>query len=335
MSCKFIFLIGYNKVINNIKRISALVTALLLLLCLCACKGTQNEQSGKLKVVCTVFPIYDWIRETAGDKAEISLLLSNGTDMHSFQPSAADMIKIAECDVLIYVGGESDEWVSEAIKLYENKNRSLVNLTELLGENLLKEEHTEGMQEERHSHGGEEEEFDEHIWLSLNNAALFVQSIADTLGGKDPQNADIYRENALNYTKKLTALGGEYRAAVNAARLKTLLVADRFPFRYLTEDYGLSYYAAFPGCSAETEASFETVAFLSAKTDELGLKYIITTETAGTKIADTVIANTREKNQEILVLDSMQSVGIKDAENGVTYLSVMQKNLETLKKALS
>ena len=131
------------------------------------------------------------------------------------------------------------------------------------------------------------------------------------------------------------SLDSEYRTAVSGARIKTLLFADRFPFRYLTEDYGLSYYAAFPGCSAETEASFETVAFLSAKTDELGLKYILTTETAGTKIADTVRANTREKNQEILVLDSMQSVAKKDAEKGVTYLSVMQKNLEALKKALS
>ena len=321
--------------INSIKRISALVTALLLLLCLCGCRGTQNEESEKIKVVCTVFPIYDWTREIAGDKAEISLLLSNGTDMHSFQPSAADMIKIAECDVLIYIGGESDEWVDEAIGLYNNKNRSLVNLMELLGDSAHTEEHTEGMQEERHSHGEEEEEFDEHIWLSLKNAALFTEIIAEVLGEKDPDNAEFYRESYEKYSEKIMSLDSEYRTAVSGARIKTLLFADRFPFRYLTEDYGLSYYAAFPGCSAETEASFETVAFLSAKTDELGLKYILTTETAGTKIADTVRANTREKNQEILVLDSMQSVAKKDAEKGVTYLSVMQKNLEALKKALS
>ena len=321
--------------INSIKRISALVTALLLLLCLCGCGGTQNEESEKIKVVCTVFPIYDWTREIAGDKAEISLLLSNGTDMHSFQPSAADMIKIAECDVLIYIGGESDEWVDEAIGLYNNKNRSLVNLMELLGDSAHTEEHTEGMQEERHSHGEEEEEFDEHIWLSLKNAALFTENIAEVLGEKDPDNAEFYRESYEKYSEKIMSLDSEYRTAVSGARIKTLLFADRFPFRYLTEDYGLSYYAAFPGCSAETEASFETVAFLSAKTDELGLKYILTTETAGTKIADTVRANTREKNQEILVLDSMQSVAKKDAEKGVTYLSVMQKNLEALKKALS
>ena len=321
--------------INSIKRISALVTALLLLLCLCGCRGTQNEENEKIKVVCTVFPIYDWTREIAGDKAGISLLLSNGTDMHSFQPSAADMIKIAECDVLIYIGGESDEWVDEAIGLYNNKNRSLVNLMELLGDSAHTEEHTEGMQEERHSHGEEEEELDEHIWLSLKNAALFTENIAEVLGEKDPDNAEFYRESYVKYSEKIMSLDSEYRTAVSGARIKTLLFADRFPFRYLTEDYGLSYYAAFPGCSAETEASFETVAFLSAKTDELGLKYILTTETAGTKIADTVRANTRKKNQEILVLDSMQSVAKKDAEKGVTYLSVMQKNLEALKKALS
>ncbi|MGN0492309.1 MAG: metal ABC transporter substrate-binding protein [Acutalibacteraceae bacterium] len=321
--------------IKGLKRIWSLISALLILLCLCACSGEGKAEDGKVKVVCTVFPIYDWTREIAKDKAEISWLLSKGTDMHSFQPSAADMIEIAECDLLIYVGGESDEWVSNAIGLYENKNRYIVNLSELLGDNIYKEEHTEGMQEERHSHGEEEEESDEHVWLSLNNAALFAENIAEVLGEKDPDNAEFYRENALEYSEKILSLDGEYRAAVSGARLKTLLVADRFPFRYLTEDYGLSYYAAFPGCSAETEASFETVAFLSAKTDELGLKYVIITETAGTKIADTVIANTREKNQEILVLDSMQSVGKKDAENGVTYLTVMQKNLETLKKALS
>lgn len=321
--------------INSFKQISALITALLLSLCLCACTGTQKKESGKVKVVCTVFPIYDWTREIAGDKAEISWLLSDGTDMHSFQPSAADMIKIAECDVLIYVGGESDEWVDEAIALYDNKNRSLVNLMELLGDSAHTEEHTEGMQEEKHFHGEEEEELDEHLWLSLKNAALFTEKIAAVLGEKDPENSGFYRENYEKYSEKLMSLDGEYRAAVGGARIKTLLFADRFPFRYLTEDYGLSYYAAFPGCSAETEASFETVAFLSAKTDELGLKYILTTETAGTKIADTVIDNTRDKNQEILVLDSMQSVGKKDAENGVTYLTVMQKNLEAFKKALS
>ena len=163
---------------------------------------------------------------------------------------------------------------------------------------------------------------------------IFADAIADTLAEKDPENAEFYKENALNYTEKLNSLDGEYQNAVSKANNKTLLFADRFPFRYMTEDYGLSYYAAFPGCSAETEASFETVAFLSAKADELGLKYIIKTETAATKIAETVIANTKEKNQEILVLDSMQSVGIKDAENGTTYLSIMEKNLETLKKAL-
>lgn len=320
--------------IKIIKRISALISAIMLSLCLCGCKGAQEAESGKIKVVCTVFPIYDWTREIAGGRAEISLLLSNGTDMHSFQPSAADMIKIAECDVLIYVGGQSDEWVDETVALYENENRTAVNLMELLGEKAYREEHTEGMEEERNSHGGEEEEYDEHIWLSLNNAALFTEKTADVLAEKDPDNAAFYRENARSYTDELTALDGDYRAAVSLARVKILLVADRFPFRYLTEDYGLSYYAAFPGCSAETEASFETVAFLSAKTDELGLKYVLVTETAGRKIAETVIKNTRDKNQEILVLDSMQSVGKKDAENGVTYLSVMRKNLETLKKAL-
>ena len=317
---------------KNIKRILPILSSVLILLSLCAC-GVRSADSNKIKVVCTVFPIYDWAREIVGDKAEIIWLTENGTDMHSFQPSAADMVKIAECDILIYIGGESDKWVDETVKQYKNEKRALINLTSLLGDSLKEEEHTEGMQEE-HEQGEEEAEYDEHVWLSLKNAVIFADAIADSLADKDPENAEFYKENARNYTEKLTALDGEYQKAVSAAPLKTLLVADRFPFRYLTEDYGLSYYAAFPGCSAETEASFETVAFLSAKADELGLKYVIKTETAATKIAETVIANTKEKNQEILVLDSMQSVGSKDAGNGTTYLSVMEKNLETLKKAL-
>lgn len=325
-------MIGKITVNKIIKCISPIIAAVLILLSLCACADTKTAESGKIKVVCTVFPIYDWTRETAGDRAEMIWLTSNGTDMHSFQPSAADMVKIAECDILIYIGGESDKWVDEAEKQYQSEKRTLVNLTSLLGDSLKEEEHTEGMEEE-HEHE-EETEYDEHVWLSIKNAVLFSGAIADALADKDPQNAEFYKENARNYTKKLTALDGGYQKAASEAKNKTLLFADRFPFRYLTDDYGLSYYAAFPGCSAETEASFETVAFLSAKADELGLKSIIKTETAGTKIAETVIANTKEKNQEILVLDSMQSVGIKDAKNGITYLSVMEKNLETLKKAL-
>lgn len=326
-------MIGNITVNKIIKHILPIFSALLILLCFSACGDVKTAESDKIKVVCTVFPIYDWTREIVGDKAEIIWLAQNGTDMHSFQPSAADMVKIAECDILIYIGGESDKWVDETVKQYENEKRALINLTSLLGDSLKEEEHTEGMQEE-HEQGEEETEYDEHVWLSLKNAVLFSGAIADALAEKDPENADFYKENVRNYTEKLNALDGEYEKAVSKAQNKTLLFADRFPFRYLTEDYGLSYYAAFPGCSAETEASFETVAFLSAKTDELGLKYILKTETAATKIAETVITNTKEKNQEILVLDSMQSVGIKDAMNGTTYLSVMEKNLETLKKAL-
>ena len=326
-------MIGNNTVKKYIKRILPIFSAVLILLSLCACRDTKTTESGKIRVVCTVFPIFDWTREIAEDKAEIIWLTENGTDMHSFQPSAADMVKIAECDILVYIGGESDKWVDETVRQYQNEKRTLVNLTSLLGGSLKEEEHTEGMEEE-HEHGEEEAEYDEHIWLSLKNAVLFTDAIADALTEKDPQNGEFYKENALNYTEQLNSLDSEYQTAVSAAPLKTLLVADRFPFRYLTDDYGLSYYAAFPGCSAETEASFETVAFLSAKADELGLRYVIKTETAGTKIAETVIANTKEKNQETLVLDSMQSIGSRDAENGITYLSVMEKNLETLKKAL-
>lgn len=315
-----------------IKPISFFLTLLLTVSVLTACGGERENTDNKLNILCTVFPIYDWAREISADKAETTLLLSNGTDMHSFQPSAADMIKIAECDVLIYVGGESDKWIDTAVEQYKNESRVCIKLLELLGDKAHTEEHTEGMEE----HGGEAEEaeYDEHVWLSLKNAELFSANIAEALSEIDPDNSAAYEKNAESYVQKLKGLGSDYQNAVEASRLKTILVADRFPFRYLTEDYSLEYFAAFPGCSAETEASFKTVAFLSSKADEIGLKYILVTEAAGTRLADTVIANTKEKNQEILVLDSMQSVSDSEIGNGTSYLKIMAENLDIIKKAL-
>ena len=332
------------------KKITALLLALFMLVGVLAGCGKQNDtnQTDKLSIVTTIFPEYDWVREILGDKAdnaEITMLLDNGVDLHSYQPTADDIVKISDCDLFIYVGGESDEWVEDALRNAANGNMKVINLLEVLGDSVKTEEIVEGMQEEEHEHEDahahddaeeheHEEEADEHVWLSLKNAKMLVRVISKALQELDPDNKDIYAANADAYVKKLSALDAEYQAAVDAASNKTILFGDRFPFRYLVDDYGLRYYAAFVGCSAETEAGFETISFLAKRVDEWKLPCVLTIEGAQHKIAETVVRNTTAKNQRVLTMDSMQSTTSKDVKNGTTYLSVMEKNLSVLKEAL-
>ena len=471
------------------------------------------EEKEELKVVTTIFPEYDWVKEIAGDKAsemDLTMLLDNGVDLHSYQPTADDIMKISDCDVFVYVGGESDGWVEDALKEAVNKDMKVVNLLEVLKDSVKTEEAKPGMQaEEGHNHGyshfadsdvqdrslsdwsgdwqsvypyledgeldkvmerkaengdktaeeykayyetgyktdvekividgenntmeftkngvsakatyeykgyqiydyesgsrgvryffeetdgsedapkyvqfsdhgiapgkaehfhiyagndgfdalseemenwptyypsdmtgeeiaedmleHEEKEYDEHVWLSLKNAQTLCGAIEEALKEADPSNSDVYASNLAAYDEKLTALDGEYQEAVDSATQKTLLFGDRFPFRYLVDDYGLNYYAAFAGCSAESEASFETISFLAKKVDELGLKNVMTIEKSDQKIAKTIIENTKDKDQKILTLDSMQATTSDDVANGTTYLSVMENNLSVLKEAL-
>lgn len=479
---------------------------------------TGESDSNKLSVVTTIFPEYDWVKEILGDKAEstdLTMLLDNGVDLHSYQPTADDIVKISDCDLFIYVGGESDKWVDDALKEATNKDMKVIDLLEVLGDSVKTEETVEGMQETEHAHDhskevstfedhevqdrslsdwagswqsaypfaldgtlddafaamaeegemtadeyktyyqngyktditnidiegdhiaftyedgkkvgsdykyigyyiqnwstgtkaamyrfeavdrtsgapicvefndhmiesaapehfhirmsnesfdaivdpekswptffpadmtGEDlcehmeghghdhgEEKDEHVWLSLKNAKTLVGAISDALQELDPDNKGIYAANAAAYIEKLSALDGAYQSAVDGAARKTVLFGDRFPFRYLVDDYGLSYYAAFAGCSAESEASFETVSFLAKKVDELKLPCVLTIEGKNHKIAETIVENTAEKNQKILTMDSMQSTTSEDVANGTTYLSVMEQNLSMLKEAL-
>ena len=503
----------------NMKKIIAMLLALMMLAGVLAGCGKQDDnnktdKNDKLSIVTTIFPEYDWVREILGDKAdnaEITMLLDNGVDLHSYQPTADDIVKISDCDLFIYVGGESDEWVDDALKNATNKDMKVINLLEVLGDSVKTEETVEGMQGEDHDHGHDEEitkdniedrtlsdfvgewkslypyllngdldeycehkaeedkdssttkdtylekykaswqcdankisingnkitftytdgktvsaeytydgyqpklndegkissvryqfettsdaapkyvqfndhghepgeaerfpiyfgndgfdalmdsktnpffvkdaltvdeildelmgheheeEKDEHVWLSLKNAEKLVSAISDTLQELDPDNKDTYATNSNAYMKKLSALDADYKATVESATYKTVLFGDRFPFRYLADDYGLSYYAAFVGCSAETEASFETISFLAKKADELKLPGVLTIEGAQHKIAETIVQNTTAKNQKVLTMDSMQSTTSKDAANGTTYLSVMEKNLSVLKEVL-
>ena len=504
------------------KKIITLVLALAMAVSLFTGCGKKNNaeagesDSNKLSVVTTIFPEYDWVREILGGKAEstdLTMLLDNGVDLHSYQPTADDIVKISDCDLFIYVGGESDGWAESVLKNAANRKMKVINLLEVLGESVKTEETVEGMQEDGHDHGhshdeqltendiedrtlsdfagawkslhpfllngdldkfcehraeededssttkdtywekykaswqcdaekisingdtitftyadgktvsaeytyagyqpkrndegkirsvryqfetisadapkyvqfndhghepGEAEHFhiyfgndgfdalmsaktnpffvkdalsvedildelmghdhgeekDEHVWLSLKNAQVICVTLADALCAIDPDNKNTYIANAAAYRDKLAALDADYKAAVDAASNKTVLFGDRFPFRYLVDDYGLRYYAAFAGCSAETEASFETISFLAKKVDELGLPCVLTIEGAQHRIAETIVQNTSGKNQKVLTMDSMQSTTSKDVANGATYLSVMEKNLSVLKEAL-
>lgn len=304
--------------------------------------GTTDTTDRKLKIVTTIFPEYDWTREILGEReadVDLTMLLDNGTDLHSFQPAVKDIMKVSSCDLLIYVGGESDQWIEDALESAQNKEMKTINLMKVLGDSVKEEETVEGMQESGHGHEHEEDEdekeYDEHVWTSLRNASVICDAIAETLEEMDPENKDIYESNAEAYQQQLSALDAEYQDTVDSAKQNTLLFADRFPFRYLVDDYGLSYYAAFSGCSAESEASFKTITFLAGKVDELGLNSVLTIEKSGDRIAQTVIENTKTKDQDILVLNSMQSITSEEIAEGETYLSVMEDNLNVLKKALN
>ena len=312
---------------------------LLLILAPFSHKQAANANGGTINIVCTVFPQYDWVLQILGSKAEnmnMTLLLNNRIDLHNFQPSVDDIIKISTCDLFIYVGGESDKWVENVIKAATNKNMVVINLIKELGASAKIEEIIEGMQDENEHEDDDHEdeleaEYDEHVWLSLKNAITFCSVITNALSSLDADNAEVYQNNLNAYVEKLSALDSDYQAVVDAASVKTLLFGDRFPFRYLLDDYGLSYHAAFPGCSAETEASFETIIFLAKKMDELNLRNVMVTESTDESIAKTIINSTRDKNQQILALYSMQSVTANDV---TTFISIMENNLNVLKEAL-
>ena len=343
-----------------------------------ACSAESNEKAPaqkKVSIVATIYPQYDWLKNVLGsrlDAVNLKLLIKNGTDLHSYKPSAQDIAAIASADMVVYVGGESDEWIEKALSATPKAGRVQVNLMEALGDRVKEEEVVEGMEHEHHhEHGEEAEEHehehhehaeahenhdhhehaeehehehhehaeeaenDEHIWLSLKNAEILVKKIAEAIANVDTAHAAEYHMNAALYVAKISALDAQYRAATDSATLKTILFGDRFPFRYLVDDYGIKYFAAFVGCSAESEASFETVAFLAGKMDSLALPAIFTIDGSNGKIARAILdASKKSKETPVLTLNSMQSVTDAQMQAGADYLSVMQSNLEVLKKAI-
>lgn len=387
------------------KRFLAVLTALTLVFS-SALVASAQEQQKQMKIVVTTFPLYDWVRNILGDRlaqTDLTLLQDTGVDLHNYQPTAADFVKLTDADVFVYVGGESDAWVADAIKTAQNRRLLSVSLVDVLGGLVKNELVVEGMQEGAHAHDHEDEaadhdhaeaadadhaheeadhdhaeaadadhaheeagheeaadmehdheheeaghdheheheghghehgEPDEHVWLSLRNAQAAVSFLKDILAALDETNAPVYEANAQAYIEKLKALDAEYTQTLSKKQNPVLLFADRFPFRYLMDDYGIGYYAAFSGCSAETEASFSTVAFLAGKLDELSLPSVMTIDGSDQKVAKTVMEASKAKNQKLLVLNSMQTITRADIDAGADYLDIMRQNLEVLNQAL-
>lgn len=335
------------------KRVLALLL-LAVIIAITASGCAQVANSECISIVCTLFPQYDWIRSIVGDSDRISvtLLIQNGTDPHSYQPTAADVLTISNCDMIVYVDGDSDLWVKEALERSKNTDTVKVGLSKIEGMTLhpiSSHSHTHGEDGEHSDHSDHSDHndhdehsahghgvFDEHLWLSLRNAQTAVSHLTDAICALDRESEAAYRANAEKYLEGLAALDAEYRAAVDSAAEEDrfLLFADRFPFVYLLSDYGVEYSAAFEGCTTDVDAGFDTVLGLIKEAEEHAVRYIAVTETSDMALASTVASSASEKEIEILVMNSLQSVTRAQIASGLSYLSVMEENLVALRTAL-
>ena len=328
------------------------IVLVLCLTLLSGCAGPTTAKQDENVILCTTFAAYDWVREILGDTDTFTcrMLVDNGVDLHSYQPSAQDIMKIADCRMLVYVGGESDTWVSDALAESGNEDIIAISLLNLVGDRALNEVELEGVEGHHHhdhddedhdhdEHGHEAEttdhddHYDEHVWLSLKNAIVCTETLADAITKLDPGNSQKYAVNAKAYTEKLEALDADYQTMRDTATQTTILIGDRFPFLYLAEDYDIHYFAAYSGCSADVEASVHTVTYLAEKLQEYQLPAIYVVDNGTDSLART-IAESADMTPEILHLSSMQSVTKEDIQKGYTYLSYMEENLQMLKKGL-
>lgn len=335
------------------KKIISLFLAAVLVLALASCSGnsngssnlsTKNENSssqnssniskddtGKISVVVSIFPAYDFSREIAGDKAELTLLLPPGSESHSYEPTPQDIITIQNCDVFIYVGGESDVWVDKILESMDTSNMKILKMMDMV--DVVEEEIVEGMEGDEHDHDHEEDaEYDEHVWTSVRNSQLIVQAISDTFCDIDSENKELYKSNTAAYIEELKELDKEFEEVVSKSKYNTIVFGDRFPLRYFADDYGLTYYAAFPGCSSETEASASTVAFLIDTIEELGLPVVFHIEFSNERMADAISEGTGAKS---LLFHSCHNVSKDDIEAGVGYIDLMKQNVINLEEALN
>jgi zinc transport system substrate-binding protein len=300
--------------------------------------NTSSSNEGKLRIIATTFAPFDFARQIVGERADVSMLLPPGTESHSFEPTPQDIISIGEADIFIYVGGESDEWVKTVLSSINTSKLAVITLLDCV--ETKTEDVIEGMEEG--ATGGTEPagepsnepaaEVDEHVWTSPQNAKLIVERIAAACESADATNAEIYKQNTTAYLAQLDELDAQFKQLVASTERKTLVFGDRFPFRYFVDAYDLDYYAAFPGCSSQTEASAATVAFLVDKVRAEKIPVVLKIELSSGAVAE-AIAN--ETNTKVETLGSAHNVTRDDFESGATYLSIMQQNLIVLKEALN
>lgn len=283
------------------------------------CRQKQNNNADKIKVACSIFPELDWTFTILGyntDSILPSMIIQNGMDIHNYQPNQYDFDKIKTADLIIYIGGDSENWLKEAIKTTAKPDVKTLNLLETLN-SITQTENT-----------------DEHIWLSLRNAQILTIEIAKALQEIDPTHNPIYLENAKKYNNELKLLDMQFQKAVDNAKQRTIIFSDRFPFYYLFKDYNLDYISALPGCSSQTQIDEQTLETLAAKVNELNVKYIYKIETASKKRADKILSKAHNYDCEIISLDSLQSSTVRSALEGKTYIKTMKTTLQDLEKGL-
>lgn len=316
-----------------------LFVMVMVLLCLAGCgkneekvnKTEQKDKSGKLKIVTTIYAPYDFSRQIAGGNAEITMLLPPGSEAHIFEPTPQDIINIQNSDVFVYVGGESDSWIEEVLKDIDTSKIKIVPLMKEV--DLLEEETVEGMQEEEHEgEEHQEEEYDEHIWTSPKNSIKIVEKLQQTFMEVDEGNKDYYKKNGDSYIEELKALDAKFQSIVKNGKRNTIVFGDRFPLRYFAEEYGLDYYAAFPGCAEDTEPSASTIAFLIDKVREEEIPVVFYLELSSEKMADTICEST---NARKALFHACHNISKEDFKNDVTYIELMEKNAEVLEEALN
>jgi zinc transport system substrate-binding protein len=324
------------------KRYFVLILNVLLFASLLTGCGQSSQSAGnkasvgsneKLNVVTTIFAPYDFSRELTGDKGEVTMLLPPASESHSYEPTPQDIIRIQNCDIFIYVGGESDEWVKEVLESMDTGKMKVITLTDCV--EPVVEEHVEGMEEEEEEPAAgdaSEPEYDEHVWTSPKNAKLIIRKLADAFCEADSANASAYQQNAEAYLSELDELDAAFQEVVDSASRRTVVFGDRFPFRYLADAYGLDYYAAFPGCSTETEASAATVKFLIDKIKEEKIPVVFHIELSNEAMANTISEATGAK---VLLLHAVHNITKADFENEIGYIDLMKQNVKNLKEALS
>ena len=337
-------LLGLRKGGKEMKKVFSILLALALIVTLfgaCAGKNTDNNtnsttdadaKNGKLKIITTIFPPYDFARNIVSDMADVKMLLPLGSESHSFEPSTQDIVEIQNCDIFICIGGESEKWVEKVMDSLDTEKVKVISLLDLV--DAKEEEVVEGMEagEEEEEKGSAKVEYDEHVWTSPVNAKVITESLSKAICEKDADNAEYYKANTASYVEKLDKLDKDFRDTVSTAKRDRIVVADRFPFRYLCDEYGIRYSAAFAGCSASTDPSANTVKYLINKVNEEKIPVVFYIEFSQKTVANTVLASTNAKGME---LHSCHNISQEDFDNGIGYIELMNRNLDALTEALN